>query len=48
VNAIRAHGGSINGGGPVVAGGMVFLNSGYSRLPVMAGNLLLAFSVDGQ
>jgi hypothetical protein len=26
---------------------MVFLNSGYSRLPVMAGNLLLAFSVDG-
>jgi polyvinyl alcohol dehydrogenase (cytochrome) len=48
VNGIRAHGGSINGGGPVVAGGTVFLNSGYSRLPVMAGNLLLAFSVDGQ
>ena len=45
VNSIRAHGGSMNGGGPVVADGMVFANSGYSRLPVMPGNLLLAFSV---
>lgn len=48
VNGINAHGGSMNGSGPVVAGGMVFMNSGYSRLPVMAGNLLLAFSVDGK
>jgi polyvinyl alcohol dehydrogenase (cytochrome) len=48
VNGIKAHGGSMNGSGPVVAGGMVFANSGYSRLPVMAGNLLLAFSVDGK
>jgi polyvinyl alcohol dehydrogenase (cytochrome) len=45
VNGIRAHGGSMNGSGPVVADGMVFANSGYSRLPVMPGNLLLAFSV---
>jgi polyvinyl alcohol dehydrogenase (cytochrome) len=45
VNGIRAHGGSINGSGPVVADGMVFANSGYSRLPVMPGNVLLAFSV---
>jgi len=48
VDGIKAHGGSINGSGPVVAGGMVFANSGYSRLPVMPGNLLLAFSVDGK
>jgi polyvinyl alcohol dehydrogenase (cytochrome) len=47
VNGIRAHGGSMNGSGPVVADGMVFVNAGYSRLPVMAGNVLLAFS-DGK
>jgi polyvinyl alcohol dehydrogenase (cytochrome) len=44
VNGIRAHGGSMNGSGPVVADGMVFVNSGYSRLPVMPGNVLLAFA----
>jgi polyvinyl alcohol dehydrogenase (cytochrome) len=48
VNGIKARGGSMNGSGPVVAGGMVFLNAGYSRLPVMAGNVLLAFSISGQ
>jgi polyvinyl alcohol dehydrogenase (cytochrome) len=46
VNGIQAHGGSINGSGPVVAGGMLFCNSGYARLPVMAGNVLLAFDVE--
>jgi polyvinyl alcohol dehydrogenase (cytochrome) len=45
-NGIPAHGGSINGSGPVVAGGMLFANSGYSRLPVMPGNVLLAFSLE--
>jgi polyvinyl alcohol dehydrogenase (cytochrome) len=44
---IKARGRSMNGSGPVVAGGMVFANSGYSRLPIMPGNILLAFSVDG-
>lgn len=48
VNGIRAHGGSMNGSGPVVADGMLFVNAGYSRLPVMAGNVLLAFSTDGK
>ncbi|HLK51003.1 MAG TPA: PQQ-binding-like beta-propeller repeat protein [Bryobacteraceae bacterium] len=48
VNGIKAHGGSMNGSGPVVAGGMVFVNAGYSRLPVMPGNVLLAFSVEGK
>ncbi len=45
VNGIHAQGGSINGSGPVVAGGMLFCNSGYARLPVMPGNVLLAFGV---
>ena len=48
VNGIRARGGSMNGSGPAVADGMVFVNAGYSRLPVMAGNVLLAFSEDGK
>jgi polyvinyl alcohol dehydrogenase (cytochrome) len=48
VNGIKAHGGSIDGTGPTVAGGMVYANAGYSRFPVMAGNVLLAFSVDGK
>ena len=48
VNGIKAHGGSMNGTGPVVAGGMVYSNSGYSRNPVMPGNVFLAFSVDGK
>lgn len=47
VNGVKARGGSMNGTGPVVAGGMVYSNSGYSRNPVMAGNVFLAFSVDG-
>ena len=46
INGIKAHGGSMNGSGPVVADGMVFVNAGYSRLPVMAGNVLLAFAAE--
>ncbi len=48
VNGIKAHGGSIDSTGATIAGGMVYLNSGYSRIPVMSGNVLLAFSVDGK
>ncbi len=44
VNGVRARGGSIDGPGVVVAGGMVFVNSGYSRSGGMAGNVLLAFA----
>ena len=47
VNGVKARGGSMNGTGPAVAGGMLFSNSGYSRNPVMPGNVFLAFSVDG-
>jgi len=48
VNGIKAHGGSIDSTGATIAGGMVYLNAGYSRIPVMPGNVFLAFSVDGK
>jgi polyvinyl alcohol dehydrogenase (cytochrome) len=44
VNLVAAHGGSINYAGTVVAGGMVFVTSGYSINAGMPGNVLLAFS----
>jgi hypothetical protein len=30
-------------GGPVVAGGMLFVSSGYARRSLMPGNVLVAF-----
>jgi polyvinyl alcohol dehydrogenase (cytochrome) len=44
VNKVEAKGGSLDGAGPVVAGGMVFVNSGYPRNGGMPGNVLLAFA----
>jgi polyvinyl alcohol dehydrogenase (cytochrome) len=41
-------GGSIDGPGPTIAGGMVFVNSGYGNWGGAPGNMLLAFSVDGK
>jgi polyvinyl alcohol dehydrogenase (cytochrome) len=47
VNGVSAKGGSLNGPGPVVAGGMLFMNSGYAYLGYGApGNVLLAFGID--
>jgi polyvinyl alcohol dehydrogenase (cytochrome) len=43
VNGVHASGGSLNGPGAVVAGGMLFVNSGYARLGSIPGNVLLAF-----
>src|SRR6266446_6816209 len=43
VNGVRASGGSLNGPGPVIVGGMLFVNSGYARMGVLTGNVLLAF-----
>jgi polyvinyl alcohol dehydrogenase (cytochrome) len=43
VNGVPGKGGSINGAGPAVAGGMVFFNSGYGKSGV-GGNVLLAFA----
>jgi polyvinyl alcohol dehydrogenase (cytochrome) len=44
VNGVKAKGGSIDGPGAVVAGGMVFISSGYPRNGGVPGNVLLAFS----
>jgi polyvinyl alcohol dehydrogenase (cytochrome) len=46
VNGVPAKGGTINAAGPVVAGGMLFVPSGYSELGNgVRGNVLLAFGV---
>jgi polyvinyl alcohol dehydrogenase (cytochrome) len=39
-----AHGGSIDGPGPVIVNGMLYVNSGYARTGGMPGNVLLAFA----
>ena len=46
VNQVPAKGGSIDGAGPTIAGGMVFTNSGYGLFGGTAGNVLLAFAPD--
>lgn len=43
LNGEVAQGGSMNGTGPVVVDGMVYVNSGY-----LDGNAFIAFSVDGR
>ena len=48
VNGVPAKGGALNGPGATVAGGIVFVNSGYAAAGFMPGNVLLAFSVDGK
>ena len=48
VNGAAARGGSLDGPGPAIAGGMLFVNSGYPTAGGMPGNALLAFSVDGK
>ncbi|MEO8762837.1 MAG: PQQ-binding-like beta-propeller repeat protein [Ginsengibacter sp.] len=45
VNGIKAKGGAIDGPAPVVADGMLFVNSGYGMFGQMSGNVLLAFEV---
>jgi polyvinyl alcohol dehydrogenase (cytochrome) len=48
VNGARATGGAIDGPGPVIVGGILYVNSGYGFLGSAPGNALLAFSVDGK
>ena len=48
VNGVPAHDGSLNATGPTITGGMMFVESGYSQLTGMGGNVLLALSVDGK
>lgn len=46
VNGVPAHGGSFNGPGAAIAGGMLFVTPGYAVFGLMPGNVLLAFGVD--
>jgi len=49
LNGDSAHGGSIEGSGPVIAAGMVYQSSGYDYAHgTTPGNALLAFSVNGK
>ena len=48
VNGVSGRGGSMDGPGPAIGGGMIFVNSGYAIWGGMPGNVLLAFSVDGR
>lgn len=46
VNGVTANGGAMDGPGPIVSGGMVYVTSGYVSLIGRPGNVLLAFGVD--
>jgi polyvinyl alcohol dehydrogenase (cytochrome) len=46
VNGVPAKGASLIGPGPVVVGGMVYVNSGYGAFGGRPGNVLLAFGAD--
>jgi polyvinyl alcohol dehydrogenase (cytochrome) len=48
VNGQKANGGSLDVAGPVISQGILYVNSGYGQWGGMPGNVLLAFSVDGQ
>ena len=48
VNGVKAHGGSLDAPGAVIVGGILYVNSGYFFQGSTAGNVLLAFSVDGK
>lgn len=49
VNGVAAKGGSMGAAGPVIAGGTLFVPSGYIGVKNgIPGNVLLAFSVDGK
>lgn len=47
VNGVEAKGGTIDGQGPVVAGDMVIVNSGYDKFGEIAGNVLLVYRLKG-
>ena len=48
VNGVSGQGGGLNGPGATIVGGTLYVSSGYSFLNYMPGNVLLAFSVNGQ
>jgi polyvinyl alcohol dehydrogenase (cytochrome) len=48
VNGVPGRCGSLDGPGPVIGSGMLFVSSGYTVDGGMAGNVILDFSVDGK
>lgn len=48
VNGLKGNGGSLDVGGPTIAGGMLYVNSGYGVFFGHPGNVLLAFAVPGE
>jgi polyvinyl alcohol dehydrogenase (cytochrome) len=46
VNGVKATGASIDGSPLIVAGGMIYVNSGYGGIAARPGNVLLAFGVE--
>lgn len=48
VSGREAKGGVMDGAGPTIAGGMVYVNSGYQGRSGTPGIVLMAFSVDGR
>ena len=48
VNGPSARGGSLDTGGPAIADGAIYVNSGYGQFLGQGGNVLLALSVDGK
>jgi len=46
VNGIKAKGGSMDVGGPVISGGMLYVGSGYGQWGGKPGNVLLAFEAN--
>jgi polyvinyl alcohol dehydrogenase (cytochrome) len=44
INGVEGKGGGINGPGPVIAAGILYVNSGYGAIGGIPGNLLLAFA----
>jgi polyvinyl alcohol dehydrogenase (cytochrome) len=44
VNGVKAKGGAMDGPGPVIVNGMLFVTSGYARYGGASGNVLLAFA----
>jgi polyvinyl alcohol dehydrogenase (cytochrome) len=45
VNGVAARGGAMDGPGPTIADGMLYVNSGYGQWGGQPGNVLLAFGV---
>jgi polyvinyl alcohol dehydrogenase (cytochrome) len=45
VNGVPAHGGAMEGPGPTIVDGMLYINSGYGQWGGLPGNVLLAFEV---